>query len=71
MIEIKPCNGGMVLFGMTGAAGLAHTTKFLPCRSEFQDKRYGPGLRVHNVSGKLGAPSRCTVCGFGNGVVRP
>lgn len=31
-----------------------------PCRSEFQDQRYGPGMRVHTV-GKAG-DERCTVC---------
>jgi hypothetical protein len=31
------------------------------CSSEFQDKRYGHGKRVHNEMAKDGA--RCTVCG--------
>lgn len=33
------------------------------CHSEFQDKRYGAGVRVHNRIGKASVPSaRCTVC---------
>lgn len=31
------------------------------CRSEFQDKTYGPGNRVYNVSTD-GKVERCTVC---------
>lgn len=30
------------------------------CKSDFQDKRYGPQRRVHNVTTK---GVRCTVCG--------
>ena len=30
------------------------------CSSEYQDKRYGKGMRVHNI-GKEGRA--CTVCG--------
>ncbi len=37
------------------------------CKHGFQDKRYGEGLRVHNLTGKkgscIGKLSRCTVCG--------
>lgn len=35
------------------------------CKSEFQDQRYGKGMRVHN-EGKGGVgfdDFRCTVCG--------
>ena len=31
------------------------------CRSEFQDKTYGKGMRVMNKC-KLGTSLRCTVC---------
>ena len=35
------------------------------CESEFQDKEYGPGKRLHNLGVKdtSGVPARCTVCG--------
>lgn len=37
------------------------------CKSEYQDKTYGPGNRVHNeTKGKNGndvGGARCTVCG--------
>lgn len=35
------------------------------CKSEFQDKTYGKGQRVHNVGQKSKAnpPMVCTVCG--------
>ena len=37
------------------------------CVHAFQDKKYGDGLRVHNLTGKkgscIGKLSRCTVCG--------
>lgn len=34
------------------------------CTHEFQDKRYGPGKRVANVTGGKGNNGwRCTVCG--------
>ncbi len=45
------------------------TTVILPCtcRSDYQDQRYGRGMRVHNVSGKhdpnTPPKKRCTVCG--------
>lgn len=32
------------------------------CLSEYQDKKYGPGLRVHNFAPKKPA-WRCSVCG--------
>jgi len=35
------------------------------CKHEFQDSRYGTGLRVHNVK-KDGAKATCTVCGKEN-----
>jgi len=31
------------------------------CKSEYQDKRYGAGKRVANVTDK-GGDARCTVC---------
>jgi Flp pilus assembly pilin Flp len=34
------------------------------CKSEFQDKEHGIGMRVHNpMSAKNGGKFRCTVCG--------
>lgn len=34
------------------------------CRSEFQDTRYGKGLRVHNLKAKKeNGSAKCTVCG--------
>jgi len=34
------------------------------CRSEYQDQKYGQGMRVHNtVKVKSGTEYRCTVCG--------
>lgn len=30
------------------------------CQHDFQDKQYGPGMRVHNITNK---GRRCTVCG--------
>ena len=35
--------------------------KTCTCSSEYQDKRYGAGLRVHNLC-KKGEKARCTVC---------
>lgn len=33
------------------------------CKSEYQDKLYGPGMRVHNATKKSdGAMQRCAVC---------
>jgi hypothetical protein len=33
------------------------------CISEYQDKKYGKGLRIHNQAGTIPAPKyRCTVC---------
>lgn len=38
------------------------------CQHEYQDRRYGRGLRVHNATkgpARSGAPGwRCTVCGL-------
>lgn len=48
--------------------GSVTTTKVLPCtcRHEFQDVRYGRGLRLHRIvsrKGKFGQiENRCTVC---------
>lgn len=38
-------------------------TVILPCKceNEFQDKRYGKHMRVHNTTNKEGK-ARCTVC---------
>ena len=35
------------------------------CKSEFQDKEYGTGMRLHNGCGKDGKSNeyRCTICG--------
>lgn len=34
------------------------------CKHEFQDSRYGAGMRVFNVGGTKESPkNRCTVCG--------
>ena len=43
------------------------TTVILPCncKSEFQDTRYGKGMRLFNISQKKGEKSpkkKCTVC---------
>lgn len=32
------------------------------CQSEFQDRTYGKGMRVHNRSGKNNRIAYCTVC---------
>lgn len=33
------------------------------CKHEYQDKKYGPGKRVHNVAaGKSSHSCKCTVC---------
>lgn len=40
--------------------------KACSCANEYQDKKYGKGLRVHNILQKAGKPMmdcRCTVCG--------
>lgn len=47
----------------------ATAVKFCGCESKFQDKRYGKGKRVHNLTGGSGRMARstkgyrCTVCG--------
>lgn len=34
------------------------------CAHEYQDQKYGAGIRVHNLAGKKGATvAICTVCG--------
>ena len=43
---------------------MASEIKKCNCQSEYQDKKYGPGMRVHNVGKKGGTKSaKCTVCG--------
>lgn len=39
-------------------------SKILPCncKSDFQDREYGKGMRLHNKAGKNGDKYRCTVC---------
>ena len=70
--EIRHCNGGMIAFGLWGQEASVHTRKFMACNSPYQDALYGPGMRVHNAQGgKNLGEFRCTVCGRGQGVVRP
>lgn len=38
------------------------TIKPCNCKNEFQDKTYGRGNRVHNLS-ERGTEAKCTVCG--------
>lgn len=38
------------------------------CKSEYQDKVYGKGMRVFNLSGKNPDVATCTVCGNKKGV---
>jgi hypothetical protein len=33
------------------------------CKSEYQDRKYGHGMRVVTTSGKSGYRQHCTVCG--------
>lgn len=35
------------------------------CKNVFQDKKYGGGIRIHNICGSRGSdrPARCTSCG--------
>ena len=33
------------------------------CEHEYQDKKYGKGMRVHNETNKVPTTYRCTVCG--------
>jgi len=35
------------------------------CKHEYQDKKYGKGMRYHNETRKIQQPYRCTVCGTG------
>lgn len=39
------------------------TIKKCDCKSEFQDKKYGKDMRVHNKYIKDSGGYRCTVCG--------
>lgn len=69
---IKRCNGGEVRFGIIGQDTTVYLRKHMQCVSAYQDAKYGTGMRVHNVHhGKEGDRLRCTVCGSGNGIVRP
>ena len=68
-VIIKKCNGGMVAFGARGEEATVYMRKLMPCISPYQDEKYGEKMRVHNVT-KSG-DTRCTVCGFGRGIVRP
>ncbi len=34
------------------------------CKSEYQDKKYGSGMRVHTIGNKK---TTCTVCGANKG----
>jgi len=68
---VKPCHGGEVAFGLTGQAISIYARKHVLCISEFQDARYGKGNRLHTLNVNKPGNPRCTVCGFGNGVVRP
>lgn len=40
-------------------------TKKMPCncKHEFQDREYGPGIRLFNPCGTPTTKWRCTVCG--------
>ena len=69
---VRPCRGGLVSFGINGMGVSMYATKHMMCLSSFQDERYGPNLRLHNVQVKDGDIKgyRCTVCGSGNGLVR-
>jgi hypothetical protein len=33
------------------------------CKSEYQDKKYGKGLRLHNATQNAANKWRCTACG--------
>lgn len=49
--------------GIPGAGTAIRLCGRFGCDSEFQDKRYGKGRRVHNVGGDSRNPTyRCTVC---------
>ncbi len=68
---VRPCKGGEVVFGLTGQSASVYARKHSLCTSPYQDEKLGRGLRWHNVSGKEAGSPRCTVCGSGNGIVRP
>lgn len=36
------------------------------CPNPYQDLRYGPGIRLHNLQNLKNRGSRCTVCGRHN-----
>jgi hypothetical protein len=40
------------------------TIKKCTCKSDYQDKKYGAGMRVHNLN-KDETKAVCTVCGAG------
>jgi hypothetical protein len=72
-VEIKRCNGGEVAFGINGQSTGIYARKRMTCTSAYQDAKYGLNMRVHNrqVKDRKEVGSRCTVCGSGNGIVRP
>ena len=41
---------------------MAAVVKPCTCQSEFQDKTYGKGMRVHSEK-KEGREAKCTICG--------
>ena len=45
----------------TSSAKYGVVIKTCTCNSDYQDKRYGVGLRAHNLC-KKGEKARCTVC---------
>ena len=45
----------------TFSAKYGTVIKACTCNSEYQDKRYGAGLRVYNLC-KKGEKARCTIC---------
>lgn len=72
IMVVKHCGGGNVQFGITGQGTTVYMQKFQLCTSPFQDEKLGKGLRFHNLCVKDGKITgvRCTVCGFGHGIVR-
>ena len=47
-----------------GKAGMGTVIRSCTCQSDWQDRTYGKGMRVHNVGGTTTGPRyRCTVCG--------
>ena len=45
----------------TSSAKYGTVIKVCTCNSDYQDKRYGVGKRVHNLCNK-GEKARCTIC---------